>query len=111
MKIGSFLQRRFDPAKLQKLNVFETDRFYCDVYCLLPGQVQTIHAHEGSDKIYLVLEGAVVAQVAGVEREMIAGDGVLAESGEDHGLVNRSDAQAAVLVFMAPRPGPKALAP
>ena len=29
--------RRFDPAKLQKLNLFQTPRFFCDVYCLSPG--------------------------------------------------------------------------
>src|SRR5690242_21877905 len=49
--------RRFDAAKLQKVALFESDRFFCDVYCLLPGQEQKPHAHEGSDKVYAVLEG------------------------------------------------------
>jgi hypothetical protein len=30
MKIASLNVRRFDAAKLQKLNLFETDRFFCD---------------------------------------------------------------------------------
>ena len=49
--------RRFAPEKLQKLNLFETDGFFCDVYCLEPGQEQKAHAHAGSDKLYAVLEG------------------------------------------------------
>jgi quercetin dioxygenase-like cupin family protein len=104
MKAASLGVRRFDAAKLQKINLFETERFFCDVYCLEPGQAQKTHAHAGSDKVYAVLEGAVVAQVGGEERELQAGEAVLAEAGSDHGIVNRSQARAAVLVFMAPRP-------
>jgi quercetin dioxygenase-like cupin family protein len=104
MKIASLTARRFDAAKLQKLNLFETERFFCDVYCLEPGQSQKAHAHAGSDKVYAVLEGAVVAQIGGEERELQAGEAALAEAGTEHGLVNRSPSPAAVLVFMAPKP-------
>jgi quercetin dioxygenase-like cupin family protein len=104
VKVASFQQRRFDVAKMQKLNLFETERFFCDVYCLEPGQAQKAHAHAGSDKVYAVLEGVVVAQIAGEERELAAGEAVLAEAGTEHGIVNRSPSPAAVLVFMAPRP-------
>jgi quercetin dioxygenase-like cupin family protein len=104
MKIASLNARRFDAAKLQKLNLFETDRFFCDVYCLEPGQLQKPHAHAGSDKVYAVLEGAVVAQIGGEERELHAGEAALAEAGMEHGLVNRSQERAAVLVFMSPKP-------
>jgi len=45
--MASFSQRRFDAAKLQKINLFETERFFLDVYCLEPGQAQTAHAHAG----------------------------------------------------------------
>src|SRR6266446_1013637 len=80
--------RRFSPDKLQKVNLFETERFFCDVYCLEPGQEQKAHAHAGSDKLYAVLEGAVA----------------LCPAGSEHGVTNRSNARAALLVFMAPRP-------
>jgi hypothetical protein len=30
--------RRFDAAKMQKINLFETPRFFCDVYCLEPAR-------------------------------------------------------------------------
>ncbi len=104
MKIASLNARRFDAAKMQKLNLFETERFFCDVYCLEPGQSQKAHAHAGSDKVYAVLEGKVIAQIGGEERELGEGDAALAEAGSEHGLVNRSTARAAVLVFMSPRP-------
>jgi mannose-6-phosphate isomerase-like protein (cupin superfamily) len=68
IEVKSFLAaRRFAAEKMQKMNLFETGRLYCDVYCLEPGQAQKVHAHEGSDKIYAVLEGAVEAQI-GEER-------------------------------------------
>ncbi len=104
MKVASLSQRRFDAAKLQKLNLFETERFFLDVYCLEPGQAQKQHAHAGNDKIYAVLEGSVLAQIAGEEQELRQGEVVLVPAGDEHGIVNRSGARAAVLVFMAPRP-------
>jgi quercetin dioxygenase-like cupin family protein len=96
--------RRYDAAKMQKLNLFETSRFFCDVYCLEPGQAQKPHQHEGADKLYAVLEGEVEARVGTETAQLGVGDVVLAPAGIDHGLENRSAGRAAVLVFMAPRP-------
>ncbi len=96
--------RRFDPTKMQKVNLFDTPRFFLDVYCLEPGQSQTPHRHEGADKVYAVLEGEVVVRVGEESGTLHAADAVLAPAGMDHGLENRSEARAAVLVFMAPRP-------
>jgi len=104
MKVAALTQRRFDAAKMQKLNLFETERFFLDVYCLEPGQAQKAHAHAGSDKVYAVLEGAVFACVGNEEQELRAGQAVLAPAGSEHGIENRSQARAAVLVLMAPRP-------
>ncbi len=96
--------RRFDAAKLQKLNLFETARCFCDVYCLEPGQSQTPHRHDGADKIYAVLEGEVRVRVGAETATVAAGGAVLAPAGEDHGVENPGPARAALLVFMAPRP-------
>ena len=100
MNVASFLQRRFDGAKLQKINLFQTERFFCDVYCLEPGQAQKPHAHAGSDKVYAALEGAVVVQIGAEERELQPGEAVLCPAGSEHGLTNRGAIRAAVLVFM-----------
>ncbi len=104
MKVAVLSQRRFDDSKLQKINLFETDRFFLDVYCLEPGQAQKAHAHAGSDKVYAVLEGSVHARVGGEVQELRAGEAVLAPAGSEHGIENRSQGRAAVLVLMAPKP-------
>src|SRR5262249_34530599 len=57
MQVADLSARRFAPEGLQKLNLFQTPRFFADVYCLEVGQEQKAHAHEGSDKVYCVLEG------------------------------------------------------
>ncbi len=96
--------RRFDAAKLQKLNLFQTPRFFCDVYCLEPGQAQRPHRHEAADKVYAVLEGEVTVQVGAERAALAAGAAVLAPAGVDHALETPGPGRAAVLVFMAPGP-------
>ena len=34
----------FAAAKMAKNNLFESERMFCDVYCLEPGQAQRVHA-------------------------------------------------------------------
>jgi quercetin dioxygenase-like cupin family protein len=104
VKVAILSQRRYDAAKMQKLNLFETERFFLDVYCLEAGQSQKAHAHEGSDKVYAVLEGTVVARVGEEQRELKEGETVLCPAGSEHGIENRGSRRAAVLVFMAPKP-------
>jgi mannose-6-phosphate isomerase-like protein (cupin superfamily) len=96
--------RRFDAAKMQKINLFETPRFFCDIYCLEPGQAQKPHLHEGADKVYAVLDGTVKVRIGDETVEVGAGGAVLAPAGIDHGVENASAARASLLVFMAPRP-------
>ena len=96
--------RRFDAAKMQKLTLFETERFFCDVYCLEAGQSQSPHAHADADKVYAVLEGTVNASVGEDDALLGVGDAVLAPAGRPHGIRNPGPGRAAVLVFMAPHP-------
>jgi mannose-6-phosphate isomerase-like protein (cupin superfamily) len=93
---------RFAPDKMQKSSLYETSRLWLDVYGLEPGQAQKIHAHDASDKIYLVLEGRVLASVGGEERELGAEQAVLAPAGVPHGVRNAGDSRAALLVMTAP---------
>jgi mannose-6-phosphate isomerase-like protein (cupin superfamily) len=100
-------ERRFSGEKMQKVNLFETERMFCDIYCLGPGQEQKVHAHAGADKIYFVLEGTARVSVGGEERDLKADEIVLAPSGVEHGVRNASGEPALVLVFMAPNPNKK----
>lgn len=97
---------RFSAEKMQKLNVFETARFFLDVYCLSPGQEQKAHAHAAEDKVYLIHEGTVTVRVGDEERALGSGMAVLCPEGADHGLRNDSGRAAVVLAFMAPHPAP-----
>jgi quercetin dioxygenase-like cupin family protein len=98
--------REFSAAKMRKKNVFETPRFFCDVYCLEPGQSQAPHTHDASDKIYVVLEGEGTFRVGADERSIEAGHAVLAPAGAVHGVMNEGPDRLVCLVFMAPHPKP-----
>jgi len=95
---------RFSGEKLQKVPLFESARFFCDLYCLAPGQAQRVHSHAASDKVYCVLSGRATIQVGAEEAEAGEGVAVLAPAGVPHGVANRTDGSVTLLVFMAPKP-------
>ncbi|HMG32818.1 MAG TPA: cupin domain-containing protein [Blastocatellia bacterium] len=97
-------ERRFSTEKMQKVNLFETERMFADIYCLEPGQQQKPHAHSGADKIYVVLEGEGRFRVGQDEQALMTDQIVLAPSGVDHGVRNDSTSRLVLLVFMAPNP-------
>ena len=94
----------FSPEKMKKVSLFDTDNFFCDIYCLEPGQFQKVHSHEGSDKVYYVLEGQGKVTVGTEEKVLAQNEMTMAPSGEDHGVVNHTDEKLVMLVFMAPKP-------
>lgn len=81
----------FASAKMQKLDCFETSRLFVGLNCFEPGQSQTVHAHDGADKFYLVLSGKATVTVGGETREVGAGDLVLAPAGVPHGVPRASE--------------------
>ncbi len=105
MKVISLLDyQQFSVEKMKKNNIFQTPRFFCDVYCFEPGQEQKGHVHNNQDKVYLVLEGKGTFQVGGEEQILGPGDGTMAPAGEEHGVRNHTAARLKVLVFVAPNP-------
>ena len=97
-------QEQFADEKFQKVNIFDSPRMFCDIYCFEPGQEQTLHSHEDNDKIYYVLEGVGTLTVGEESRQVEAGWAVLCPPGEDHGVVNTGADRLVLLVFMAPHP-------
>jgi quercetin dioxygenase-like cupin family protein len=105
MKVISLADcQQFSAEKMKKCNVFQTPRFFCDVYCFEPRQEQKGHVHHEQDKIYLVLEGEGTFRVGSEQRVLRAGEGTMAPAGEEHGVANHTDRRLRVLVFMAPNP-------
>ena len=94
----------FSAEKMKMNGVFETERLFCDVYCFEVGQSQSVHTHEGSDKVYFVVEGRGLFRIGAESRELGKGEVALAPSGEPHGVENPGPEQLKLLVVMAPRP-------
>ena len=99
-----FSQKAFNEQKMQKVNLFETERMFCDLYCFEPGQEQKTHTHAGADKIYYVLEGCGTFHIGGESRELREHSIVMAPADVEHGVVNTSGARLVLLVYMAPKP-------
>ena len=94
--------QQFSSEKMKKNNMFETPRFFCDIYCFEPGQEQKGHIHGEQDKVYLVLEGEGTFQVGAEKRVLGSGQGTMAPAGEEHGVKNHTDQRLKVLVFVSP---------
>jgi mannose-6-phosphate isomerase-like protein (cupin superfamily) len=96
--------QQFTGDKMKKNNLFQTERFFCDIYCFEPGQGQKGHVHGDQDKVYIVLEGQGTFQVGTDQRMLEGGQGILAPAGEEHGVTNHTNHRLIVLVFVAPNP-------
>ena len=94
----------FSEEKMKKNSLFDSPHLFYDAYCLLPGQAQKVHAHEGSDKIYFVLSGTGRFTVGEEEGDLRAGEAVIARAGVPHGVRNEARENLVLLVTMAPKP-------
>jgi len=94
----------FSEQKMRKNALFDSPHLFYDAYCLLPGQSQKVHAHEGSDKVYFVLQGKGRFTVGEEERDLGEGNAIIARAGDPHGVRNETQENLVVLVTMAPRP-------
>ena len=89
---------------MQKNALFDSPHLFYDTYCLLPGQSQKVHAHDGSDKVYFVVRGAGRFTIGEEEADLREGEAVIARAGIPHGVRNGSEEELVLLVTMAPRP-------
>jgi quercetin dioxygenase-like cupin family protein len=94
--------QQFSMEKMKKNNMFQTSRFFCDIYCFEPGQEQKGHIHGEQDKVYLVLDRQGTFQVGSEKQVLGPGQGTMAPAGEEHGVKNHTDQRLKVLVFVAP---------
>ena len=94
--------QQFSPEKMKKNNIFQTSRFFCDIYCFEPGQEQKGHIHGEQDKVYIVLDGEGTFQVGSEKQILGPGQGTMAPAGDEHGVKNHTGQRLKVLVFVAP---------
>ena len=92
----------YRPDKMGKSTIFSSPRVLVGVNAFEPGQAHALHAHQGMDKIYYVLDGEGLFLLDGAELPMRAGDLLVAPDGVPHGVRNTSAARLAVLAVLAP---------
>ena len=95
---------RYQPDKMAKVDVAASPRLICGLNCFEPGQVQKVHAHQGADKLYYVVEGSGEFSVDGEKRILSAGEVLYVPEGLEHGVVNTSGGRLAVMIVITPNP-------
>jgi quercetin dioxygenase-like cupin family protein len=104
MFVDARMMKQFKTDKMAKVGLVDSPRMFCDLYCLLPGQMQKVHAHADSDKVYYIVNGAPTLIIGDEERVLSPGEVAYAAPGVTHGVRNDTDTEAVCLVFMTPRP-------
>lgn len=90
------------PEKSYKTTLWQGEHAMVGLNCLEPGQTQKIHAHDGADKFYFVLEGSGKFTVGGEDAEAAAGSLIIAPSGIPHGVTNNGSERLSILVSISP---------
>ena len=90
--------------KFYKATLWQGEHFMVGLNCLEPNQTQSVHAHQGADKLYFVLEGEGRFTIGNEERTATAGALVVAPAGIAHGVKNMSGERLSLLVAIAPGP-------
>ncbi len=88
--------------KFYKTTLWQGAHLLVGLNCLEPGQTQKVHAHDGADKFYLVLEGSGTFTIGAEEREVETGSLVAAPAGIPHGVANNSRVRLSLLVTIGP---------
>jgi len=94
----------FQPEKMGKATLFESDRILVGLNCFEPGQEHALHSHAGMDKVYQVVQGEGEFLLEGKEVPMSAGVVLVAPEGVPHGIRNTGDHRLVVLAILAPGP-------
>jgi quercetin dioxygenase-like cupin family protein len=90
----------FAEARFTKADLAQGAHLFAGLNCFEPGQSQAVHAHEGVDKFYLVLEGKARMRVGAEETDAAAGTLVWAPAGVPHGVVEALE-RSVMLVGMS----------
>ena len=94
----------YAQEKMGKSTLFSSDRIMVGLNAFEPGQEHKLHAHEGMDKVYHVLEGSGLFVLADRSLPMEAGVMLIAPEGVPHGIRNTGNARLLVLAILAPAP-------
>ena len=94
----------FSAEKMTKTNLVKGEKLFAGLNSLEPGQAHALHAHEGQEKMYFVVEGEAEIQVGETTRSLRAGGVAFARCGEPHSVRNPGPGRLVVMVVMGPPP-------
>lgn len=94
----------FSEKKMGKVTLFESSNLLVGLNCFLPGQEHKLHAHEGMDKVYQVVEGSGLFLLEGREEAMEEGHLLVAPAGIPHGIRNTGQGKLVVMAILGPSP-------
>ena len=97
-------QAVYSPDKMGKATLFRSERVMVGLNAFEPGQEHALHAHEGMDKVYHVLEGSGLFLLEDREVPMEAGIILVAPQGVPHGIRNTGGERLLVLAILTPSP-------
>jgi len=97
----------FSPEKMGKATLYRSDHLLVGLNAFEPGQEHALHAHEGMDKVYQVVEGSGLFLLEGREEPMEEGHLLVAPEGIPHGIRNTGTERLVVLAILSPAPGPR----
>ena len=89
-------------AKFYKTTLWQGEHVSIGLNCLEPNQTQSVHAHQGADKIYFVLAGRGRFTIGDEESDADSGMLVIAPAGVPHGVTNAGVERLSLLVAIAP---------
>ena len=90
------------PEKFFKTTLWQSDQLTLGLNCLDTGQIQKVHAHDGADKVYYVLEGEGNFTIGDEQRIAKQGMLIIAPAGIAHGVTNTGDQRLSLLVTISP---------
>ena len=97
-------QAVFSPEKMGKTTIVNGGELFAGLNCFEPGQKHGTHAHDGQDKLYIVLEGTGIATVGDQAESLSAGDASFAPSGVMHSIQNPGPGRLVMMAILAPPP-------
>ena len=95
---------RFAAAKMGKSTLVQGEFLFAGLNAFEPGQEHAPHAHEGQDKLYVVLEGTGLVRIGDQTQELSAGGVAFAPAGVMHSIRNPGEQRLVVMAILAPPP-------
>jgi mannose-6-phosphate isomerase-like protein (cupin superfamily) len=94
----------FAPNKMGKATIAQGDFLFAGLNCFEPGQEHAPHAHQGQDKLYVIVEGAGIVTIGEESDHLSAGDAAFAPCGVMHSIRNPGPGRLIVMAVLGPPP-------